>query len=596
MGLLFLVAILLGNRPIAAQQNRPTQLDYSQSPSWFPPFYGVSRSQPVPRPDPNNSPILPQWIRGDKLELSVAGLLSAVVENNLDIAVARYNTSFAETDLLRARSGQAPRGVEGARVPSGLFAGAIGTGLGGGGSGAGGGGGGITGAARQVVIGPRGSFDPSLSLSFNMGRTTSPLNTIRVAGVPTVSTASTSLRLTYSQAFTSGTSFSLSFNAQRQGSTQQFLLFNPAFSSGFNLSLNQRLLNGFGFAINRRFLRVAETEQQIAREVFRQQVITTLTNAQNQYWDLVAAQERVRVAEQALQVAQQLYEDNRKRVEVGTLAPLDALAAQAEVAARQRDLIVAQTGLQMQELALKNLLSRQSHEALEAARIETTDPLPEPRNSDIPSLEEAMAAALRSRAEFRQGELNIANQEVAVQSTKDRLKPSLDVFALLASSARAADLGGSLGQAGRFDFPEYALGFSLTIPLLNRSAQADDLRARLEQRQAETSLQQTRNQIRLEVRNAIIGLMQAKAQVEAVRTAVELNRQTVEAEQKKLQAGVSTPYNVIRVQRDLLSAQFAEVQARVAYGKALVELDRATGQTLQRHQIDLDHALRGRLT
>ena len=592
-GLWLLVALFFASFPASAQQVPAPLPDFSQSPGWFPPFYMPYTSRKVPEPEMANSPVLTQMIRDGRLTLSVTGLLTAVAENNLDIASARYNKFFAETDLLRAKAGQSPRGVEGARIPSGLFAGAIGAGISAGGGG--GGGGGISGSARQVSIGARGSFDPSLSLSFSTGRSTSPLNSIRVSGVPIVSSATTSLRLSYSQAFTSGTSFSLTWNVQRQGSTQQFLLFNPSFSSGFNLSVHQQLLNGFGFSINRRFVRVAENEQKIAREVFRQQVTTTLAQAQNQYWDFVAARERVRVAEQSLQVAQQLHQDNQKRIEVGAMAPLDALASEAEVAARRRDRIVAETDLQMAELELKNFLSKQSEEVLTAARIETVDPLPVPQDSDIPALEEAVALGLRSRPELRQGELNIANQQVAVEFTKDRLKPSLDVFALLASSGRAGGLGVSLNQLGGFDFPEYAVGFSLSIPLLNRSAQADDLRARLEQRQAETTLQRTRNQIFLEVRNAVIGLMQTKAQVEAAQVAVERSRQTLDAEEKKLQAGVSTPYNVIRTQRDLFSAELAEVQARVAYGKALVELDRATGQTLDRHQIDLDRVLQGKL-
>jgi len=164
---------------------------------------------------------------------------------------------------------------------------------------------------------------------------------------------------------------------------------------------------------------------------------------------------------------------------------------------------------------------------------------------------------------------------------------------VLESSARTGELAGALGQLGRWDFPEYAFGFALTIPLLNRSAQADDLRARLEQRQAETALQRTRNQIQLEVRNAIIGLIQTKAQVEAAHKAMDRSRQTLDAEEKKLRAGVSTPYNVIRVQRDLFSAQLAEVQARVNYGKARVEMDRATGVLLERNHIDLAETLDG---
>ena len=195
---------------------------------------------------------------------------------------------------------------------------------------------------------------------------------------------------------------------------------------------------------------------------------------------------------------------------------------------------------------------------------------------------------MRNRAELRQGERNLLNQEIAVLFTKNRLKPTLNLFGRFATSGLSGGLGSVLGQVGRVDFPEYAFGFSLSFPLLNRSAQADDLRARLEQRQAETALQRTRNQVGLEVRNAVIGLMQAKAQVGAAQKAVGRAEQTLGAEERKLRAGVSIPYNVVQVQRDLLAAQLAEVEAHAGYAKAMVEIDRARGLTLEKTGIDLE--------
>ena len=590
----FVLALFLAGMPVAAQPpdvapdlEKP---DYSRNPEWFPQFYKPYVPQRIPAPNLSSGASVTARIRDGKLELSLAQLLDAVVENNLDLAVARYNNSFAETDILRAKAGQAPRGVAGARVPSGLFAGALGAGLGGGGGGGGGGGSAISGRARQVFIGPRGTFDPVAGLNFSVGRTTSPLNTLRVAGVPTVAANTTALQAFYAQGFTTGTSFSISFNTQRQSSTQQFLLFNPSFVSSFSLSVNQQLMNGFGFGVTRRFMNVAQNGRRIAREWFRQQVIDTVAQAQSLYWDLAASRDRLRAAEQALTVAERLYEDNRKRAEIGTLAPLDVLTAEAEVAARERDRIVAETDLQMREAALKNVFSKQIGPALRAARIEVTDSLPEPQDAGIPGLEEALSAAMRNRPEIRQAEGNILNQETAVQFTRNRLKPTLNIFGRFATAGLTGGLGSVLQQVGRIDFPEYAVGFSLSFPLLNRSAQADDLRARLEQRQSETALQRTRNQIGLEVRNAVIGLLQTQAQVAAARKAVDRMEQTLDAEEKKLQAGVSIPYNVIQVQRDLLAAQLAAVEARASYAKAVVQMDRATGVTLEKTGIDLEQA------
>ena len=560
--------------------------------AWFPRSLEPFRAKTLPAPAAANSARLSENLRNGTLELSLDGLFQLLLENNLDFAAARYNLEMSETDLLRAKAGQAPRGTDGARVPSGLFAGAIGAGLGGsGGGGGGGGGGGISGNARAVNVGPRGSYDPSFTVSFSQDRTTSPLNSTRISGVPTVTTSTTAFSARYVQAFTSGTSFTLSYNAQRQKSTQQFLLFNPSVTSGLNFQMNQQLLAGWGFAINRRFEHVAERNRSIAREVFRQQLMTGMAQAENQYWDLAASRKRVESAGQALVVAERLLNDNRRQAEIGTLPPLDVVAAESEVAARRRDLIITQTSQQVAELRLKNLFGKSmtdENDAVNAARITLLDPLPEPQDSDIPALEDAVAAAMSSRPELAQGEGNILNQQVATGFTRRRLKPALNVFGVLSNGGRESSLGSALAQNARYDFPEYAFGFSLSFSTHNRAAQADDMRARLDLRQAETSLERTRNQIRLEVRNAIIGLMQTKAQVTAAERAVGLATQTLDAEEKKLRAGTSVSYNVIRIQRDVLNAQLAEVQARVNYAKARVELDRSTGKLLDRANISLE--------
>ena len=593
-----LLVCLAVQGPVAAPAAGPDVPDYSKNPPSFPHLLKLYAPQAVPDPDLKNSPGLAQAVRDGTLRLSLAQLLATVVENNLDLAAARYNLSMSETDTLRSRSGQAPRGTEGVPIPSGLFAGAIGAGIGGGGGGrgggGGGGGGGITGSARQVNVGPRGSFDPSLSMNFSVDTETSPLNSIRVSGVAAPTSHTTNFQLFYAQAFATGTSFSLSWNAERGSSDQRNLRFNPSFTSRLNFSVNQQLLNGFGLAVTRRFQNVAENNRGIAREVFRQQAIVALTNAQNLYWDLVASHEQVRAAEQALTVAERLRQDNQKQAQIGTLAPLDVVAAEAEVAARRRDLIAAQTNQQLREVQLKNLMSKDLDAVLGAARIETTDSLPEPQASDIPGFEDALAAAMRNRPEITRAEGGIRNQQIVTQFTQNNLKPSLSIFGLLAGSSRSGALGVALGQLRRLSYPEYAFGFALTVPILNRSAQADDLRARLELRQAETSLQRTRNQIHFEVRNALIVLLQTKAQVEAASKALELSRRTLDAEEKKLRAGVSTPYSVIRMQRDFQAAQFAEVTARASFAKARVNLDQATGATLEKNRLPLDNVIQGR--
>ncbi len=591
--------------PLAAQTPAPQQpflQDLSIGPKWFPSVYRPYQEQPMGAMTLENSPRLRDLIRDGRLELSLANTLALAVENNLDIAVQRFVRPMAQADVLRSRSGQATRGFQGAFVPGGLQTGAIGAGItdasGGGGLG---GAGGITGGGGAVSIDRVGAFDPTLNFNFSWDRTSSPLNTQVVAGVPTVTTYSTAFTASYAQLFSTGTSYFLGLTGVRTSSTQRNLLYNPAVISRFAFGFNQPLLNGFGRLPNERFLLVAQNNLRVSEEVFRSQVIATIVAVTNAYWDLAAFAEVVRVAEQSLAVSQKLYDDNQKQSEIGTLAPLDVVAAEAEVAGRERDLVVAQTNLQLQETRLKNLLSKKPDAALDEVRILLTDRMPEPRDADIPEVSDALASAFNNRPDLRQFETSVQNQNLSIRFTQNSLKPSGSVFGLYAGSGLEGNTllgatggtGGSLGQAFTADFPEFAGGFSLSLPLRNRAAQADNLRAQLEGNQLEVELQSTRNQVALEVRQAIIGLIQGKAQVEAAHQAVLLARQTLDAEQKKLQAGVSTPYQAVLRQRDVIAAENAEVQAVASYAKALVEMDRSMGTTLNRNGIEINDAFTG---
>jgi outer membrane protein len=578
----------------AAAQGRLAQPDFSSNPEWFPRIYKPYVMKRIPEVQLSNSASLLELIHDGKLRISLAQLNKAVDDNNLDLMLSRNSARYAETDMLRAKGGGAPRGGAGVQIPSSLFAGAIGTGVGGGGGlGGFGGAGGISGGARQVYGLARGSYDPSIAIGLSTDRTTSPLNSIVVSGLPQVATSSTALQARYSQAFTNGASLSISFNNMRQDSTQRFLLYNPDFVSQLSIGFTQQLLNGFGRDIGRRFIEVANNETKIMKEIVRAQVNTSLAQAQNTYWNLVAAGENVRVAEESLSVAQRFYEDNRKREEIGTVSGLDVVTADSEVASRQRDLVTAQAALQMSEVDLKNVISKNLAEIVGQVQIEPTDALPDPKDSDIPKLNDALATAMSSRSEIRQGSVNLSTQDIAIKYEKNLLKPSLLVFANFNSSGLYGNrvirdafgntivMPGGISQAFRqvrsWTYPEYAFGLSFSINIHNSAALADSYRAKREKQQTETALQRTRNSIALEVRKAIIGLVQSKAQVEAAHEAVELSRQTLAAEEIKLMEGASIPYEVIRRQRDYSTARFAEVQAKTNYAKALVERDRSMG-------------------
>jgi len=596
LGRAFWLILMAGclSLPCAAQEGLKYDADFSKNPEWFPRIQKPYVMRSVPEVELKNSTNLWQLIQDGKLRLSLDQLRTAVTDNNLDILSSKNTARYAQTDMLRAKGGGAPRGGAGVQIPSSLFAGAIGAGVGGaGGLGGFGSAGGITGGARQVFGFSRGSYDPSFALGLSFDRTNSPLNTIIVSGVPQVTTASTALQTRYSQAFTTGSSLSVSFNNMRQSSTQQFLLYNPDFVSQLSVSFTQQLLSGFGSNVGRRFIETARREMDAAKEVVRLQVNTTMAQAQNTYWDLVAAQENVHVAEQSLEVAQHFFEDNKVREEVGTVSGLEVVTAESEVAARQRDLVSAQTMMQMREVELKNFISKDLRDILGTVPIEPTDALPEPKDSDIPKINDALAIAMANRPEIHQAETNILIQDIAIRYGKDLLKPTLLFFANFNSAGLYGDrtienpdgtrivLPGGLSQAisqvGRWRYPEYAVGLSFSLNIRNRAAEADLYRAKREKQQTETGLQRTRNSIALEVRKAMIGLAQAKARVEAAHKAAELSGQALAAEEARLLEGVAIPYDVIRRQRDFRSARFAEVQSLANYAKALVERDRAMG-------------------
>jgi len=585
----------------AAEGRKSPASQYVEPAPWFPNVLRPYQAQPGASLVLENSQRLDSLIRDGKLELTVADALALALENNLDLAVQRYVPAIAETDVLRTSSGQAARGVQGALVPSGLTSGALGVGVSAaGGSGGLGSAGGITGGGGAISIGSSGNFDPSLNMNFSYDRVTSPLNTIQVAGVPIVTANATAFSSNYAQMFRTGTSYSVSLTGQRQGSTQQRLRFNPAVVSRFSLAFHQPLLNGFGRESNERFIRVALNNTGTSEEVFRQQVITTIVQVENAYWDLEAFQENVKVAEQSLAVAERLLSDNRLRVEVGSMPPLEVTSAEAEVAARTRDLTLARTNLQLQEANLKNLLVKKNSPELDNVTIVLKDQMPAPADKDLPGGKEALETAFKNRPDLKQAQTNLQNQELATRFTESSLRPSVAVFGLYAGSgldgnegALPGGAGDSFQQAFYGDFPEYGGGVSLSIPIRNRVAQADNLRSQLEQKQLRLGLQRSHNQVALEVRKAMIGLIQGRAQLEAAREAARLAREIWVGEQERLEAGVSTSYQVILRERDLVAAQQAEVNANVGYAKAVVEMGRAMGTALERRGVELADALAG---
>jgi outer membrane protein TolC len=590
--------------------------DYSKPKGYFPNLLGPYTGRDVPQPTFANSPRIEQLIQNGRLMLSLNDAVALALENNLDLAISRYNLNIADTDILRAKAGQSVRGVA-----TGLVQGTPGGGVGGFGTGAqGAGAGGTTGAAGGAGTGTGGlvqstfgagapveSFDPTLTGTLQLERATVPQTSTVFTGVNVLRQNTGTANFAYNQGFGTGTAMQLSFNNSRQASNNLRALLNPQINTNFRFLVRQHLLSGFGLGPNLRFIRIAKNSREIADVSFRLQVITTVSQIQNIYWDLVNAYEDVKVKERSVALAQRTLSDNRKQVEIGTLAPIEITRAEAEVATRQQDLIVSQTNLQLQQLLMKNALTRNMSDQIAAAPVIPTDTMRMPEVEPVVPTEDLINDALSHRPELTQSRIDLTNRDINKKAARNALLPAVDLFAFYGASALGGDpvgingfpqtsYGGAVANLFDSSAPDKGVGFQLTIPIRNRSAQADQVRSELEYRQAQMRLQQLQNQIRIEVRNAQFALQQNRARVDAARKGVALGQQSLDAEQKKYALGASTNFLVLQAQRDLAAAESNLVTAMAAYEKSRVELDRVTGLTLVHNGIDLDDAESGNVS
>ena len=608
--------ILLGCFLILFGMVRPAPVfgqfqDFTRSDS-FPNLVAPYMPRFVEMPRLSSSDRLHRMIQDGKLRLTVADAIALALENNLDIAVSRFELGFAETEILRTKSGGATRGVSGGAALTGLFSGAIGSGVGGSGGGGGGGGGGFIGGGGATNIGGGGSFDPTVSFTWGWDRRETPLSISFITGVPSAVTQNTSYRGSFSQRFLTGTRYVVALGGARQSTNSLTNIFNPEVNSSFFIGINQPLLKGFGYRANAPFIRVAKNNLRLADQQFCQQVMIAVARVLDLYWDQVFFQENVKVAQQSVGLAQRTLRDNKIQVEIGTLAPIEVVRAESEVAARERDLITAQTSLRQQENLIKNQISRTSDPDLDAARLEATDALPIPRAEDVPELADALQKAMESRAEITVNEVNLTNQRITVKSSRNALLPNFDLFGSYSGAGLSGTriirdsmgniiatepggVGQSLTQSFHGDFPDYSFGVSLSFPIRNRQAQADYARTLLVERQMRVSAQRTRNQIGQEVRNALIAVTQARAEIQAAEKAVELARRTLDAEEKKYKLGESTVFFVIQAQRDFDQARLNLNQSRSNYAKALTALNQSMGTTLEANNIRSSDARAGQV-
>ena len=616
----------------AAAESKPAPklTDYSRPRSHIPDPIAPYISRPVVPAFLGNSPRIDQLLQNGKIMLSLDDAIALALENNLDLAIARYNLSIADTDILRAKAGQSTRGVNTGVVQGtpgggvgGFGTGAQGAGAGGTTSGAGGAGAGTGGLVLSTSgVGPAvESFDPFVTSTLSIEHAVFPLSNTVTTGVPTLNQNTVTANFNYSQGWATGTDMGLTFDNNRQISNSKFSFLQPSLNSNFRFQLRQHLLQGFGFQPNLRFIRIAKNDRRISDSAFRQQVETTVSQIQNIYWDLVNAYEDVKVKERSVALAQKTLSDNQKQVQIGTLAPIEVVRAQSDLSTRQQDLIVSQTNLELQQSLIKNAVTRSMAKGspLPEAPVIPTDTMQLPPAVAAPVMEDLVQQALNNRPEIEQSNLDLTNREISEKAAKNALLPQVDLVGFYGASGLAGDPTAALlcgspsapappncrfnsglpnAFARLFDSsaPDKGVGVNLIIPIRNRAAQADNVRSQLEYRQAELRLQQLRNQIGIEVRNAQFALQQNRARVQAAQDGQKLAEQSLDAEQKKYALGASTNTLVLQAQRDVATAESNLVAAMSAYEKSRVELDRVTGQTLPNNHIQLGEAEVGVVT
>jgi outer membrane protein TolC len=596
------------------------------------------RARTIPPVQFQNSGRIESLIRSGQLYLSLQDAIALALENNLDIELQRYGPAIADADLLRTQGGGQPRGV-------GLSVGETPAGIGGPNSPLLNAAAGsfafsssvpanisdlavvapgqtslsISGTTPQSSGPPVPVFDATLIGQFSGTHQTTPQTNPIITGATTLISRVVVQNAGVQKGFSTGTQVSLAYTANSQETNSVRSSVNPFTTASLGLTLVQPLLRGFGSAMNRRFIRVANNNRKVSDLVFRQQVISAVSGVIRLYYDLVSLNEDVRVKQQTLALAQKLQADNEAQFKAGTLAEIEVVRAQAQVGAAREDLINARALAREQELILKTVLTRRgtADPAVRETRIATTDTVPAPGPEKIRPIQDLVAEAFKNRPDLAAAGLQIQNSEISLEGSRNLLRPEVDIVAtaqnnglagqvnplataggVLGSTAAPVFLGGfglAVEQLLRRNYPTYGVGIQLSLPLRNRVAEADYARDQLQLRQSQIRRQQLENQVRLEVENAVIALERTRAAYEAAVQTRSLQQQSLASEQKRYAVGISTTFLITQYQSFLAQARSTEVAARGAYGKAQAALQRALGLTLEENGVSIDEAYQGKV-
>jgi outer membrane protein len=619
--------------PPPAQPQAVHVQDYSKPRPAFPHILQPYLPQELAQPNLANSPRIDSLMHEGKIYLSLDDAVALALENNLDLDIARYNLNIAEADLLRAKSGASILGINTGIVQNtpgggvGGLGGIVGSGTGGTTVAAGGAGTGTSGLVSSTLgIGsPITSFDPALTGTLQLDKNETE-SVSSLSPVPILAQNTYTADFGYTQGFQWGTTLTAGFNNTHVTTNSPTSLLTPQLSSNFQFRLTQNLLQGFGFLPNTRFIRIAKNNQEISDVAFRLQVITTVDQIENIYWDLVFAYENVRVQQEALTYEQKALDDAKRQAQVGTIPPIQVVSAQSTFSTGQQNLIVAQNNLQLQALLMKNALSRSIEDpTLAEADVIPTSTMQLPQEEPVIPIQDLINDALQHRAELVESRIDLTSRDLSSKAVRNAMLPTLDAFAYYGGSGVGGNLalaactstvtincyrttpppfqnttavgyGSTLNQLVNSTAPDKGVGLTLTIPLRNREAQANQVRAELEYRQAQVRLHQLENQVRIEVRNAQFDVKQNRVSVQAAQDAVNFARQTLDADQQKLKVGLTTQTAILQDASTLTTAESNLVSAKAAYEKSRIELDRSTGLLLDHANIDVADATRGQVT
>ena len=599
-------------QPVAAPQ-MPFHVALPHSRNPFAPYMPST----VPPINLTNSPRLQNLERDGKLYLSLRDAIALALENNLDIAYFRYNFPAALADLQRTKAGGQANGVN-TGIVQGTQGGFSASGLGGGGASSGvtaaGAGGLVTSTLGNGASVP--SFDPSLFIQGFVDHTTlTQVNTIQ-SGVPILKANTIEMESGYSQAYPTGTNFTVSSYGLRQTTNSIFNILSPELTTGFNLTVNQPLLQGFGLATNERYIHIAKKNLQLTDLAFRAQVIATISQVENIYWDLVNAYQDSQIKQRSLAYANETLSDDQKQLQLQNIPAMQVMKDQSAVATAEGDLTVSNATLKLNELLIKNALTKTIDDpALAEMPVVPLDLQGQPDPNAEEPINQLIAEAEKNRPDVSEDQIQMQIAQNNLRTIKNELLPKLSLYGQFIG----AGFGGQLNpvcalQAGEcttslpkgfsgafedtfnYSSPEYQVGFTLSVTLRNRAAKADQFRAVLDYRQKELTFEQSKKTILLDVRNSQYSLQQAQARVTAAQKARDLAQRTFDISKQEQKLGALSSYDTLAAEQALAVSQSALVVAQNAYEKAKVAIDQSTGTTLERMNVSIDDAKSGVVT